>query len=632
MRLDRRLRWVAATAILALAPVPREAAAISLFGFTFFEGEQEPPPEGAVAYEVEFDVFGEDRALRRRLIAASALEDESGEPSPGAGALISRARGDYQRLLAALYAEGRYGGTISILVDGSEASGLPLDADLGAETTVFVQIDPGPEYRFGDIAIADRPPVPQNDDEIPQTPEELGLVPGSVARSGVVVASDASLVGTWRENGYPKARIEDRRVTARHDADAVDVATDVDPGRYAVFGATTVTGTEDMDPGFVAWYAGITPGEPFDPDDIARARDQLRRLEVFQAQRINELDIGDDGSMPIGIVVAERPKRVFGAGAKYSTLDGAQLETYWRHRNLFGRAEKLNLEARVGGLGAQDPSEYNFRVAATFIKPGVITPYTDLVATAFGEQLRPTTFRARTAGGRIGLQHRVYDYLTLDGFLSGEYSQIDETKFGDGDFVFLSTPVSATYDASNDELDPTRGYRLTGKLEPFYEVTRDHIGLISELGGSTYYGVADDRVVFAGRLNVGSIVGAPLDDIPANRLFLAGGGGSIRGYAFKSVGPEDRFGDTFGGRSYFTGAAEARIRVTDSIGVVPFFDFGNAFEDSYPSFEGGLQYAAGLGLRYKTGLGPIRLDVAVPLNPEDGDDAFAFYIGLGQAF
>lgn len=616
-----------------LLTVPAPASAIEILGFRFFEGEPEPPPEGAVTYTVEFEVFGEDKSLRDQIMRASSLEEESGDPSPGSGALLARARGDYQRILAALYAAGRYGPTISILVDGREASYLPIDTDLGDSTSVYVTVDPGPEYRFGGVDVVNRPGEVPDDDEVPATLEDLGLAPGELALSGKVLAGEAALVGRWRELGYPKAAIANRSATARHDDDALDVGIAVEPGRPAVFGTTSVSGTERMDPAFVAYYAGIEPGEPFDPDDLERARDQLRRLEVFQATRIVEADaINPDGSLDIGLELAERPRRVFGAGTKYSTLDGAGAEAYWRHRNLFGRAEKLDLRAQVGGVNAQEPDKYNYRVAATFIKPGVFTPYTDFSALVFGEQLAPDTFRARTVGGRVGLTNRVTRRLTIGGFASVEASTIDETDFGDGDFLFLSLPVSATYDGSNNEYDPTEGFRTTVKFEPFYEAANSNIGGIAELGGSVYYGLADDRVVLAARAAVGSIFGAPLDEVPATKLFYAGGGGSIRGYPFKGVGPLTEDGFVFGGRSYFTGALEARVRVTERIGVVPFLDFGNAFVDEIPSFSEPLKFGAGLGLRYRTGLGPVRLDVAVPLDPFDGDPAVAFYVGLGQAF
>ncbi|UOM36156.1 autotransporter assembly complex family protein [Acuticoccus sp. I52.16.1] len=614
--------------------MPGSADAFEIFGMRFFEGPPEPPPEGSVSYTVEFEVLDNDGGLKSAIERASVLEEERDEPSPGAAALISRAQSDYQRILASLYEKARYGPTISILVDGREAATMPIDAELGDTAQVHVTVDPGPEFHFGRVEVTNPPPDVPDDDSLPPTLETLGLVAGGTAEANKIIAGEASLVGRWRENSYAKARIAERTASAYHDNSTLDVAIDVAPGRPAVFGPTTVSGTSRMDPAFVAYYAGLKVGEKFDPDRIDRARDQLRRLEVFKAVRIVEGDeINPDGTLDMGIEVAERPLRVFGGGVNYSTLDGAGAEAYWRHRNLFGRAEKLNLGASVSGIDAQDPTEYNYRVEATFIKPGVFTPYTDFRSTIYADQDSPDTYRARTLGGNFGLQHRPTTRITMSGYASFEASTIDQTDYGDGDFLFASLPLSIEYDGSNNEYNPTRGYKVIGSLEPFYEINNQNIGGIAQLEGRAYYGFADDRFVLAGRAAVGSIFGAPLQEIPANKLFFAGGGGSIRGYPYRGVGPRDPVTDeVHGGRSYFVGSVEARVKVTESIGVVPFFDFGNAFNSELPDFDEPLKTAAGIGLRYYTSLGPLRFDVAVPLDPYDGDPNVAFYIGLGQAF
>lgn len=632
---------VTALAVLALSGLSVPAHTFEIFGIRLFGREDEPPPSpDAIEYNAEITVGNDDSSLTGDLSNASRLISDSDKPSASPAVLLATARTDYQRLLAVLYANGRYGGTISITVDGREAANIPFDATIPDGAQVDVTVDPGPTYLFDNVRIVDRPGPIADDRTIPPTPESLGLRKGEPARSTVVLASEDALVGRWREKGYPKARIAERTATARHPDEALDVYIRAAPGRPAVFGPTRVEGTERMDPAFVAYYSGLTPGEPFDPDDLERARKQLRRLGVFQAVRIVEADeVGPDGTLPITLQVAEGKRRVIGGGAKFSSIDGLGVEGYWRHRNLFGRAEQFGLEGTVGGIDAQDPDQYNYRLAATFLKPGVFTPYTDFSSTIYAEQIAPSSFdrgsvrfRSRSVGGQLGFRHRFDDRLSGEIFAKAEASKIDRTRVGNGDFFMLSLPSALNYDGSDNELDPTKGFRLGGKLEPFYETTRSNAGLISEAEARAYFGVADGRFVLAGRVQAGSIVGAPLDDIPANRLFFAGGGGSIRGYPYRGVGPVDARGRVFGGRSVFTTSAEARIRVTRSFGVVPFVDAGNAFVSQYPDFSEPLRVGVGAGLRYYTGLGPIRFDVAVPLDRFNDDPSIAFYIGLGQAF
>ena len=151
--------------------------------------------------------------------------------------------------------------------------------------------------------------------------------------------------------------------------------------------------------------------------------------------------------------------------------------------------------------------------------------------------------------------------------------------------------------------------------------------------GSSYLDLSGaGNLVLAGRLSVASVFGGSIDELPADRLLYAGGGGSVRGYEFRSISPEDEDGDPTGGRSLVEGSIELRYRFLDDYGIVPFFDAGTVTEDTYPSFDETLQYAAGLGFRYYSPIGPIRADVAVPLNPREDDDPVAFYISIGQAF
>jgi translocation and assembly module TamA len=148
-----------------------------------------------------------------------------------------------------------------------------------------------------------------------------------------------------------------------------------------------------------------------------------------------------------------------------------------------------------------------------------------------------------------------------------------------------------------------------------------------------YYALDDDAwYILAGRVTAGSIVGASVEDIPASHLFFAGGGGSVRGYRYRSLAPDYNFGFPVGGRSLLEGSAEARIKLTQEIGIVPFFDTGMAFASPFPDFQNSMRESVGLGLRYYTGIGPIRLDVATPIARQPGDSPFALFIGIGEAF
>lgn len=634
-----RARALALPVAAALLLTPPEAAALELFGHKLFDtawlwgAGPEAADADAQPYEILFTVAGDDAALAGKLQAASLLYARRDEVPQSTAAFLARGRGDYQRILAALYGEARYGGAILISVDGAAVETIPADAALRDPAQVTVEIDPGPLFRFGALTIANAPPVPADDDDPPATPEELGFVAGAPARAGVVLKVENTLVGLWRENGYPKAAIADRRTVANQAGATLDVAIQVAPGPPAVIGPVTVTGTQRMNPDFLVWYSALERGRPYDPDDLTRAGNQMRRLEVFQSARILEdAPVERDGELPLTIAVAERPLRVLGAGASFSTLDGAGIEGYWQYRNLFGEAERLRFDARVSGIEDSDFSNHDYYGALSFTKPGVITPFTDFEARLFAEQEVPETFREQTYGGRAGFHHRFSETLEGRAALSGELITTEDV-FGDRNFTLVSVPVELDWDRRDDRLDPSEGFRLVRTLEPFHEFTRSTTGLIAGVEGSAYHALdAEGRYVLAGRVEVGSISGAPASMLPTSRLYFAGGGGSIRGYAHKNVGPRLADGTVVGGRSLFEASAELRIKITETVGVVPFVDTGNAFSATLPDFSQPLKTGAGVGVRYDTGLGPLRLDVAVPLDPAPDDPDYGIYIGLGQAF
>src|SRR5690606_22331823 len=249
-------------------------------------------------YEVDFAVAGDE--LEKALKGASTLWADRDDPASGVAGLIAKARGDYRRLLAALYAEGRYGPTISIRVDGREAADIPPDALLSDPARVAVTIDPGPLFHFRQAEIINQAPPAQSRRDQVDDPRKEGFAPGEIARSGTVLRAERLAVEAWRQQGHAKAEIAERRVEAAHDADVIDARVTVDPGRKAYYGPVTVEGAERIDPEWLAWMTGLRQGEEYDPDDIKRAGTRIARLDVFRAARFQGAEMLDaNGMLPI---------------------------------------------------------------------------------------------------------------------------------------------------------------------------------------------------------------------------------------------------------------------------------------------------------------------------------------------
>ncbi|OYR19846.1 surface antigen variable number repeat family protein [Brucella thiophenivorans] len=624
------------------------AMAFEIFGVRLWGEDKKTDPDiiDPKSYTVEVNAVGNrknadgtEADLKSVIDGASGLVSDEQTPASGSAGLLAKARGDYRRILAALYGEGRYGGTISIKVDGREAADIPVDADIPNNAKIDISVDPGPQFLFSRTAISSIAPPPVDKKDKVESVEKAGFATGELARSGTILRAERLAVEAWRQQGYAKAKITNEDIVADHDGNTVSADIGLDPGRQAHYGPVSVVGTARMDPQFVAWMTGLKPGHEYDPDDIENAKKRLGRMEVFRSMTFEEADnIEPDGSLPMTLNVQERKPRRFGFGAEYSTLDGFGVTGYWMHRNLFGRGERLRFDAKVSGVGGSqdnsfDPANYTYTVGTSFSKPGVYTPDTDFVAALDAKREVLDAYTETSVNAKTGFTQIFSDELSGALYAKASHGRFEDDFFGKREFTTGGLEGNLLYDGRNNKPDPTSGVYLEGNIQPFYEFQRGNFATRFTAEGRTYYGFGStDRVVLAGRLKLGSVVGADIADLPPNQLFLAGGGGSIRGYSYRSIGVETSTGETIGGRSLVEASGEVRTRVTDSIGVVGFVDAGYVGEQSYPDFSEEMRIGTGLGLRYLTGLGPIRLDVALPLNRRSGDPSYAFYVGIGQAF
>lgn len=615
---------------LSLFAVALPANAFDIFGWKPFggaeeEGEAVPDP---IPYEAELAVSTGNEDLTSDMKSTSLLLQQQDKPPSGEAGLIARALSDRERLVAKLYADGRYGGTVSI-----KLAGLPLETALeqsdlpdGRPVKVSILVDPGPEFTFGNVSIS------STGGDLSTDPSFWGLAPGETAGSGKILSAEGRIVSILRGRGYPKAKIAERRITADHSTNKLDVALVADAGPQARFGAVSVNGTEVTDPGFVKQQAMLPQGGIYSPEDIARARKRLNDLGIFSSIRFVEGDIaGPDGTLPIAIEVSERKRHVIGAGASWSSTEGFGVEAYWRRRNLFGRGELLSVEGSVGRIGTESFANQEYSARIAFEKPGVFGPLTSFSTSLEARQENPDAYKSRT--------------VTYNAFLNREFSEKlkgragaevffadEEDAFGEDEYLLVGLPADLTFDNRDDKLNPSKGVFAALFAEPAYDTLNSNAMGFMKGTVSSYYALDEaKRFILAGKVTVGSILAPSVESVPASRRFIAGGGGSIRGYAYRNVGP--RVGDeVVGGRSLVELSGEIRMRVTETIGIVGFVDAGNAYEDSVPDFSEELKVGVGAGLRYFTPIGPLRVDAAIPLDPGKDDPDFALYVGLSQAF
>lgn len=579
----------------------------------------------------------EDAALRQGLIDSANLITLEREAPPSAIGLVRRAEADRSRLIAALRSLGYYDGTVTILVDGRPVPDLALVETLqanggGRTIPVTILIEPGQPYTIARIAAVSADPLQPLTAQADL--EEIGIATGDPARAGTILAAEAVLVRQMQEQGYPFARVPDRDAVVDHATRTMDVTFKLDPGRAAIFGPVYIRGLERTREDFVRRQIGFRPGDPYLPRDIDTLRSRLVDLGLFSSVTIRPAEeIGPDGLLPVTITVVERSPRTIGFGADLSSADGFAARAYWTHRNLFGRAENLRVEGRIAGLGSSDIDVFDYGLDLAFRKPDYLVLDQDLVLNAGIISEHPDAYSRDAVTLSAGLERQLSERLTIGGLIELEVGTLERNDEKQ-DFGLLALPLTLTYDSTDAPLDPTEGLRLRLEATPTLGFTGDASPFLSlRASGSIYEDFGTDgRYVLAARGRAGSIIGAGLDAVPFSRRFFSGGGDSVRGYAHQMVGPLDDDGDPTGGRSLLELGAELRIRIGEDWGVVPFVDAGGVFDSSFPDFSEPIQVAAGIGVRYYTGFGPVRVDVAVPLNPRDDDIPVGLYVSLGQAF
>ncbi|KRB23689.1 MULTISPECIES: autotransporter assembly complex protein TamA [Mesorhizobium] len=606
----------------------RSAAAFELFGIKLWGSSNDEDADivDPLRYAVTITVPDADKDLVKKLENASALKGDEDRPVSGSLGLMAKARSDREQLVAALYADARYEGVVTITVDGKPLDELPPDAEFKGPQPIPVAINiaTGPKFTLGDIRL--------EGDAAGLMSADYGLISGGDAGSGAVLKAEALIVRTLKEQGRPLAKVTGRQIVADHATSTLDVTLTVAAGPVAGYGATTVEGTEKVDRDFTEYMTGLKRGRQYSPQEISDARDRLLALEVFNSVTFKEADKLDaDGNIPIGVQVSERKPRYFGLGGTFSNTEGLGLEGYWGHRNLFGHAEKLRIDGAISGIGSNNLSDLNYNAGIMFEKPGVIGPASKFFAGVKTVLEHPDAYDHFSVKGSTGLSYELDKKQTVSAEVALDYSRITDA-FGKHTYLIASVPLQYVYDNRDSRLNPTRGFRVLAYAEPSYDIMSGAAFLKLKGEGSAYQSLdTASKFVLAERVAVGSIVGTGLENVPADRRFYSGGGGSVRGYAYQGIGPKDFTGQPIGGLSFFETSVEMRIAVTDTIGIVPFVDAGTVSTKSVPNFSD-VKVGAGVGLRYVTPFGPLRIDAAVPLNRDPSDPHFGIYAGIGQAF
>jgi translocation and assembly module TamA len=570
-----------------------------------------------------------DTALDAALQGSSTLVSLRTSAPVAGFALTERARQDTSRFETALQSFGYYKASVTTTIGGHKLDDPTLPATIDAAPAnppleIVASFDLGPRFQLGSVTIST--PVP------PDIPGHLGLQPGQPAMSAEVLAAQARLLDALRTDGYPLAKVPVPIAVLHPDQNRLDVEFRPESGPKADIGPISISGLKDMNESFVRQRLLLHQGEHFSPKAIEAARQDLSSIGVFSVVRAEPASVLDpNGQLPIAFDLTERPLHAVDLGVAYSTDLGINFTTAWHDRNLFGNAEQLNLTAAMQ-LGGNAVTKPGYQFGAQFIKPDFLARDQSLEVGVNAIKQSLQAYDQTALEERILINRKLSPHWIASLGLSAEQESIDQEDVTRR-FNLLGIPASLKYDNTTSLLDPTQGIRATMSVTPTESLgTPGATFFIAQLAGSTYFDIFHDgRSVVALRGLVGEVSGTGVFGLPPDQRFYAGGSATVRGYRYQSLGPQFPDQKPTGGTAISTGTVEVRQRILGNYGIVGFVDMGQVSSNGAP-FTSNWHTGAGIGARYYTPIGPIRLDVAVPLNKLPGGDSFELYIGIGQAF
>jgi translocation and assembly module TamA len=578
----------------------------------------------AAAQEINLTAPNAAPDLIDRLRANSLLlRPTDAETARSGQDITAAARADYGRLIAILYEAGYFAPVISIRLDGREASGISPFSAPDQIDRVDISIETGAPFRLGQAQIG---PLATGT----TLPEDFR--PGGPATTLLLRDTTRAALEAWQNLGHASADLSEQRITANHRAALLDVAIRLQPGPVIHFGTLLPEGQARMRPERILAIAGLPVGEVYSPKALAQAEDRLRDTGAFSsvALRLAEPRAGDVAD--VTALLDEAPLRRLGFGIELASDEGLRLSAYWLHRNLWGGAERLRFDLEVSGIDDITSGDgIDTEIAARFDRPATFGPDTSLSLEAVAVVLREPSFQIDGIGLKGRLTHRLSDRLRLDGGLGLSFSRIED-GFGRRDITRLTLPLGVTHDSRDNQIDARRGSFGAVTLTPF-QVLGGSAGARLTVDGRGYWPLgAEARTRLAARVQLGTVAGGTLTDIPPDDLFFSGGSGTVRGQPYRNLGALQA-GQPSGGRGFAGLSGELRHDIGDTrFGIVGFADAGYISEGAWGSGSADWHSGAGIGLRYTTPFGPIRVDLATPATGANAGQEFHLYIGIGQAF
>ena len=609
-------------------PLAQPLVPLSSFDTAPLETAADIQDKDAPAVRYDTAVKGlDDLKLTGPFKSLSALQQGGGKAA-NATQVSARAKEDEALAVRLMKSLGYYDGTAISVVE--TIPGKPGDP---ARLRATLTASPGRLYTLSSVDVIAGAVTPPD-----LVTHNLPIKIGDPIEAARIEGAEANVSLVLPQQGYPFVKVGERDILLDDQAPKATGAytLPVDTGPRSSFGALTTTGDEVFKLDHLNVFPRFDQGDLYDSRLTDDLRDALVATGLFRSVAVEPQRTGrtnPDGTEAVDLLVRQTkgPPRSLAGSAGYSTGQGFKAEGSFTHRNLFppegaliativaGTQEQgLSGSFRRSNAGKRDKT-FTATAALSHSNYDAFNAFTGTLSARWSYDSTPIWQKRFTyyyGGELVGTNESVYDF-----------ARGDDTRRTYG---IAALPGQVMWDTSDSLLNPTKGYRLKLNVSPETSVSGGVRPYVRTMVEGTYYYPASPSLVIAGRLRAGSIQGISRDDLAPSRRYYGGGGGSVRGYGYQRLGPFDPNGDPVGGRSLNEFALEARYRF-GNFGIVPFVDGGNSYESSMPKGSD-IKLGAGIGGRFYTNFGPLRFDVATPLNKRPGDAKVALYISIGQAF
>jgi translocation and assembly module TamA len=507
----------------------------------------------------------------------------------------------------ALEAFGYYKPTIAIHMDTPEEGVYRL----------VVRVDAGEPVRLTKVQVQVQG-AGASETVLTKAVSDFPLHTGDILRQDIYERSKGELQSKAVVQGYLDAQFSVHAIRLNEAESKAEIDLVLETGRQYRFGEAHFLGAPRYPREYLRTFLDFQPGEPFSSEKILQTQLNLATAERFRSVVVQpDKAQAKDYVIPMNVELVPSPQKIVKVGVGFTTDYGPGFSVRYEDLNVADSAQKLdselNLSQRLQGL------------ALRYIFPGS-TDFRSLTSTRLAAQREDTvSYTTKTVSA---------DIERTKGFgrdrLGSIYLQLikeDSTAGGDTTDTFLLIPGIRFSQRGYDSLiRPAKGFAY--KLEA--RGTTQSFG--SDVGFAQLLGYGDVLLPLASRfsLKIRGQAGATsmngnILDVPVSFRFFTGGDNSVRGYAYQSLGPKNAQDEVVGGKHLLVGSIELERAIGTNWGAAVFYDTGNAFDD-FDSLN--LAQGAGLGVRYYTPVGPIRLDIARQLGVSDPGYRFHFTIGM----